>query len=71
MTNQPRGRPRRRAHVSAYTETWVSNALDEAADHHSISLSELVNRILAKACDTGFPSDTGEFHKQFPLHYEQ
>ena len=66
----PRGRPRRRAHISSYVTAQVATDLDEAADHHSISLSELVNRILHKATNKGFPTDSHEFQEQYPPNYE-
>lgn len=70
MPNMPRGKPRRRAHVSAYVETYVAQDLDDAADHHCISLSELVNRVLMKACQQGFPTDSIAFQKQYPKHHD-
>ena len=62
-----RARRRRRAHISAYVDVRTAEDLDDAADHHSISLSELVGRVLHAAASKGFPTDTMALRELYPL----
>ena len=57
---------RRRTSLSAYVPCIVAQDLDDAADHHRISMSELIGRILSKAAMAGFPTDHSEFAAAFP-----
>ena len=59
-------RRRRRAHISAYVDVRTAEDLDEAADHHRISLSELVGRVLHAATNKGFPTDTMSLRDLYP-----
>ena len=49
----------------------VAEDLEEAACHHNISMSEIVSRVLAKACRGRFPTDREEFDRLYPLHYNE
>ena len=58
---------KRRAHISSYVPTRLAEELDDAADHHSISLSDLVNRILSRAVlIQKIPADHALFQEQYP-----
>ena len=58
---------KRRAHLSTYVPTRVAEQLDDAADHHHLSLSEVINRILSKAVLEGFPTDGAAFNELYPI----
>lgn len=62
---------KRRMPLSTCVTQKVSADLEEAAFHHSISISELVSRVLAKACHEGFPTDRADFDSKFPANYPQ
>ena len=60
---------RRRIPISSCITQQVSTDLEDAACHHSISISEIVSRVLSKACHEGFPTDQAEFDELYPVHY--
>lgn len=70
MVRVKRDPGKRRIPISSCVTQAVALDLEDAACHHNISLSELVSRVLAKACDARFPTDRVEFDKLYPLHYD-
>ena len=61
---------KRRIPISACVTNPTAEDLEDAACHHNISMSEIVSRILSKACHERFPTDREEFNKMYPLHYD-
>lgn len=69
MPRASRNPNKRRIPISSCVTSQVAEDLEDAACHHDISMSEIVSRVLAKACNTRFPTDVAEFNKLYPLHY--
>lgn len=67
--SHPRNPNRRRRPLSTCVTDFTAQAIEEAAWHHSISVSELMARILARACHDGIPSQLAELDTQFPAAY--
>lgn len=61
---------KRRFPLSTCINSATSEGLEEAALHHSISLSELAARILAAAVAKGIPATATEFSTLYPLHHD-
>ena len=60
---------KRRMPISSCVTQQVSTDLEEAAFHHSLSISEIVSRIVSKACHEGFPTDRAKFDELYPAHH--
>ena len=69
MVRVKRDPNKRRIPISSCITSSNAEDLEDAACHHNISMSEIVSRILAKACDARFPTDRGEFDALYPAHY--
>ncbi len=70
MARLKRDPNKRRIPVSSCVTHWVSQDLEETCCYHNISISELISRVLSKACYDSFPTDRAEFDKLYPYHYE-
>ena len=70
MVRLKRDPNKRRIPVSSCVTQWVSQDLEDTCCHHNISISELISRVLCKACYERFPMDRTEFDKLYPYHYE-
>lgn len=70
MTRLIRNPHKRRFPLSTCITGATSEALEEAAVHHNISLSQLAARILAAACAAGIPANASEFESTYPLNHD-
>ena len=60
---------KRRIPISSCVTQETAEDLEDAALHHNISMSEIVCRILMKACNERFPTDLEQFNRMYPLNY--
>lgn len=70
--NTPRNQrslSKRRIPISSCITLKDAQDMEEACEFYGISISEMVARLIAKACHERFPTDRAAFDEQYPLHY--
>lgn len=60
---------KRRIPVSSCITQSDAEEIEEACLHYSISISEMIARLVAKAVHDRFPTDRVSFDQLYPLHH--